>query len=62
MCIPKHDFDRDRGTLALTAGNPVTLGFMLRDDTVKALRIALFDAATEAELYRSPEIPVRLGV
>lgn len=62
MCIPKDDFDRDRGTLALTAGNPVTLGFMLRDDTVKALRIALFDAATDAELYRSPEIPVRLGV
>jgi hypothetical protein len=57
------DVDPGSGTIALAPGTPVTVGFMLTDDSVKNLRIVILDPATDAELYRSPhDIPVNLGV
>lgn len=53
----------DDGQLRLEAGTSVTVGFILTDDTVDALRVQVLDAETDAVLYASPkDIPVRLGV
>ena len=49
-------------SIALAAGTEATVGFMLDDDAVESIRIVVLDPATDAELYRSSEIPVRLGV
>lgn len=55
--------EQDDGTVMLQSGSEASIGFMLHDDTVEALRIVVLDPATDAELYRSPaDIPVRLGV
>lgn len=57
------ELDTGRGTLTLKPGTPVTIGFMLTDDTVGSVRLVILDPATDAELYRSPhDIPVSLGV
>lgn len=57
------ELDTARGTVTLTPGTPVTVGFMLTDDSVGSVRLVVLDPATDAELYRSPQdIPVRLGV
>jgi len=57
------EFDRTTGCVTLEPNKPVTVAFVLSDDTVKSLRIVVQDPATDAELYRSPnDIPVRLGV
>jgi hypothetical protein len=57
------DLDPHAGTVAILPGTPVTIGFLLSDDSVLAVRIVVRDPATDAELYRSPaDIPVRLGV
>lgn len=57
------DLDASAGTITLKPGTPVTIGFMLTDDSVAALRLVVVDPATDAELYRSPhDIPVNLGV
>jgi hypothetical protein len=57
------DLDRGTGFLSLPANAPVTIAFLLNDETVPSLRIVVQDASTDAELYRSPaDIPVRLGV
>ena len=53
---------RADGSVALAVGTEATVGFMLDDDSVESVRIVVLDPATDAELYRSPEIPVRLGV
>lgn len=50
------------GRLTLQVGTPATVGFTLTDDTVAAVRIQVLHAGTDAPLYASPEIPVRLGV
>ena len=52
------------GTVTLQPGKPVTVGFLLSDDSVgRRCAIVVQDPATDAELYRSPaDIPVRLGV
>jgi hypothetical protein len=51
------------GCVKLQAGKPVTLAFLLTDESVPSLRVVVQDPATDAELYRSPtDIPVRLGV
>lgn len=53
----------DDGQLRVEAGKSVTVGFILTDDAVNALRIQVLDAETDAILYASPkDIPVRLGV
>ena len=47
------------GSVALAAGTEATVGFMLDDDSVESVRIVVLDPSTDAELYRSPEIPVQ---
>ncbi|WP_230189890.1 PglZ domain-containing protein [Sphingobium sp. CECT 9361] len=57
------DFDRATGCVRLQAGKPVTVAFLLSDESSPSLRVVVQDPTTDAELYRSPtDIPVRLGV
>jgi hypothetical protein len=57
------DFDRATGCVKLQAGKPVTVAFLLSDESAPSLRIVIQDPTTDAELYRSPtDIAVRLGV
>jgi len=57
------DLDRTTGCVSLEPNNPVTVAFVLNDDSVTSLRIVVQDPTTDAELYRSPsDIPVKLGV
>jgi hypothetical protein len=57
------ELDRATGSVKLQPGKPVTVAFLLSDESVASLRIVVQDPATDAELYRSPnDIPVRLGV
>lgn len=57
------DFDRATGCVALQHNKPVTVAFLLSDESAPSLRVVVQDPATDAELYRSPaDIPVRLGV
>jgi hypothetical protein len=56
-------FDRTTGTVKLEPSKPVTIAFLLSDESVDSLRVVVQDPRTDAELYRTPiEIPVRLGV
>lgn len=56
-------FDRATGTVELEPNKPVTIAFLLNDETATSLRVVVQDPTTDAELYRSPtDIPVRLGV
>lgn len=53
----------ENGCLLLEPKSPVTVGFILTDDTAAAVRIQVLDADTDAILYVSPkDLPVRLGV
>jgi hypothetical protein len=57
------EFDRATGCVKLQPGKPVTVAFLLSDESASSLRVVVQDPATDAELYRSPtDIPVRLGV
>ena len=57
------EFDAGTGLVALEPGAAATVGFVLSDDSVSALRLVVQDPVTDAELYRSPaDIPVQLGV
>ncbi|MEQ1801914.1 MAG: PglZ domain-containing protein [Gammaproteobacteria bacterium] len=57
------DLDRATGCVPLEPGKPVTVAFLLSDESPVSLRVVVQDPATDAELYRSPtDIPVRLGV
>ena len=57
------DFDRATGCVKLQPGKPVTVAFLLSDESSPSLRVVIQDPTTDAELYRSPtDIPVRLGV
>jgi hypothetical protein len=57
------ELDPATGTLTLSPGTPINVGFMLTDDSVGSIRLVVLDPATDAELYRSPhDIPVNLGV
>lgn len=56
-------FDRAAGTVKLEPNKPVTVAFLLSDESAASLRVLVQDPTTDAELYRSPnDIPVRLGV
>jgi hypothetical protein len=56
-------FDRATGTVKLEPNKPVTIAFLLSDESAASLCVVVQDPATDAELYRSPiDIPVRLGV
>jgi hypothetical protein len=57
------DLDRATGCVKLQPGKPVTVAFLLRDESAPSLRIVVQDPTTDSVLYRSPnDIPVRLGV
>jgi hypothetical protein len=58
------DLDRTTGQVTLHLGTPVTVAFLLTDaeHEILALRVVVQDPVTDAELYRSPEIPLKLGV
>lgn len=57
------DFDRATGCVTLQHNKPVTVAFLLSDESAPSLRLVVQDPATDAELYRSAaDIPVRLGV
>jgi hypothetical protein len=57
------ELDRATGCVTLQPSRPVTVAFLLSDESVGSLRVVVQDPTTDAELYRSPaDIPVRLGV
>ena len=57
------EFDRVTGIVKLEPNIPVTIAFLLSDESIASLRVVLQNPTTDANLYRSPtDIPVRLGV
>jgi hypothetical protein len=57
------ELDRTTGCVALQPNKPITVAFLLSDESAASIRVVVQDPATDAELYRSPiDIPVRLGV
>ncbi len=57
------ELDRSTGCVVLDPARPITVAFILTDDSVASIRLVIQDPVTDAELYRSPsDIPVRLGV
>jgi hypothetical protein len=57
------DLDRSTGCIMLQAGKPVTIAFILSDESATTIRIVIQDPTTDAELYRSPtDTAVRLGL
>ncbi len=57
------ELDRATGCVKLEPNKPITVAFLLGDESAAAVRVVVQDPATDAELYRSPtDIPVRLGV
>ena len=55
------ELDAEAGTVTMQPGEPLTVAFLLSDDTAQSIRIVVRDPVTDAELYRSPmEIPVHL--
>jgi hypothetical protein len=57
------ELDRATGCVKLQPNKPITVAFLLSDESVASLRVVIQDPTTDAELYRSPaDIPVRLGV
>ena len=57
------DLDRASGCVKLQPGKPVTVAFLLSDESIASLRVVVQDPTTDAEVYRSPnDIPVRLGI
>jgi hypothetical protein len=56
-------FDRTTGCVKLEPNKPVTVAFLLSDESAATVRVVVQDPTTDAELYRSPtDIPVRLGL
>jgi len=57
------ELDRTTGCVKLQPNKPVTVAFLLSDESAASLRVVVQDPTTDAELYRSPtDIPVRLGL
>jgi hypothetical protein len=54
--------DRASGCVTIEPGKPATVAFLLNVEGVASVRVVVQDPLTDAELYRSPEIPVQLGV
>src|SRR5690606_26573763 len=46
-------FDRSTGTVTLEPNRPVTIAFLLTDESAASLRVVVQDPTTDAELYRS---------
>ena len=61
--VVESEVDPVTGCVTLHPSKPVTIAFLLGDESAASLRIVVQDPTTDAELYRSPhDIPVRLGV
>lgn len=57
------ELDRLTGCVTIQAGKPVTVAFLLSDESAASVRVVVQDPTSDAELYRSPtDIPIRLGV
>ncbi len=48
-------FDRIAGCMKLEPNKPVTVAFLLADESAASVRVVVQDPATDAELYRSPD-------
>jgi hypothetical protein len=55
-------FDRSKGIITLSPGEKASLGLMLNNDKCETLRIVVQDAATDAVLAQTEELPVKLGI
>ena len=57
------EVDRATGCIEIQPGQPVTVAFLLTDESAASLRIVVQDPVNDAELYRSStDIAVRLGM
>ena len=57
------ELDRATGCVKIETRRPITVVFLLSDESVSSLRVVVQDPTTDAEPDRSPpEIPVRLGI
>jgi hypothetical protein len=54
--------DRASGCVTIEPGRPATVVFLLDVEGVASVRVVVQEPLTDAELYRSLEIPVQLGV
>jgi hypothetical protein len=54
--------DKNSGCVTFEPSKPLTIAFLLKDESAKSIRIVLLDPDTDAELHRSPEVPVQLGM
>lgn len=54
------ELDRATGCVKLLPGKPATVALLLSDDKCSAVRIVVQDAATDAVLFQSGDLPVRL--
>lgn len=55
------ELDPDTRVIQLERGSDVNLGLLLTRDDVSSIRIVIVDAATDALIVQSDDIPVRLG-
>ncbi|WP_437978278.1 PglZ domain-containing protein [Sorangium sp. So ce295] len=58
--VTDAELERAGDCVKLAASKPATVFFLLSDDTVPSLRVIVQDPITDAELWRSPIIPVKL--
>ncbi len=58
---PGTDFDREAGVVTLVPGRVATVALLLKAEC-ETLRVVVQDPATDADLFRSDEIAVHLGV
>ncbi|MBM2813057.1 MAG: hypothetical protein HW416_3816 [Chloroflexi bacterium] len=56
------ELDVATGCVTLQPGKPATVALLLADEAARSVSVVIQDPATDAELYRSPEMSVRLGV
>jgi len=56
------EFDRDAGLVSVLPGKEASVGMMLTREDCKTIRIIIQDPTTDAVLYQSEEIPVKLGI
>ena len=56
------ELDRDKGILRLLPGQPASLGVMLSKEGCDKVKLAVLNAATDALLAQSDELPVRLAI
>jgi len=55
------DFDPGSGCVTLRPGTPASIGFVLKRDDCKKVRVVIQDPATDGVVGQSEEVPVKLG-